>query len=58
MAIRKNPDGRTATVTRTGVTGNAGDGRAVTQRRAPLAQSYPTSAKRLPKVEKPVARKR
>lgn len=58
MAIKKNADGRTATVTRTGVTGGAGDGRGTPRRSAPLAQSNPSSPKRLPSTLKPVPAKK
>lgn len=54
MAIKKNADGRTATITRTGVTGGAGDGRGTPRRSAPMAQGHKTSAKRLPGTLKPV----
>lgn len=56
MTIKKNPSGKSATVTRTGVTGNAGDGKGTPRRSAPMAQQTPRVPKRLPTQLKPMKR--
>lgn len=53
MTIKKNPSGRSATITKTGVTGGVGDGRGTPRRSAPLAQSITPGPKRLPTTLKP-----
>lgn len=56
MTIKKNPSGRSATVTKTGVTGNAGDGSGTPRRSAPMAQATPSVPKRMPTTLKPMKR--
>lgn len=58
MAIKKNPSGRSATITKTGVTGNAGDGRGTPRRSNPMAQSTPSVPKRMPTTLKPAKRQK
>lgn len=56
MAIKKNPGGRSATITKTGVTGTAGDGSGTPRRSNPMAQSTPVVPKMLPTTLKPMKR--
>lgn len=56
MAIKKNPSGRSSTIVKTGVTGNAGDGRGTPRRTNPMAQATPSVPKRLPSILKPMKR--
>lgn len=56
MTIKKNPGGRSATVTKTGVTGGPGDGSGTPRRSAPMAQATPKVPKRLPTTLKPAKR--
>lgn len=57
MSISSNSDGKTATRKSTGVTGGAGDGRAVTARQPFLAQPVAKSSPRMPFQNKPVTGK-
>lgn len=58
MTIKRNPSGRSATRDDgTAVTGNNGDGRGTPRRTNPMAVSTPKVPKRLPTVNKPMAKR-
>ncbi|WKW85557.1 hypothetical protein SEA_REYNAULD_21 [Rhodococcus phage Reynauld] len=53
MPIRPNPNGKSATVKKTGVTGGPSDTSSARRRLPPLAQPTPRVAPRLPSGNKP-----